>query len=276
MTSHGKSAAKPASTARKLERRLHDAFGGIPYFDEELQLPASEAHRTAVFELGTILETLATESGLRFASDHPIWYFHPETDEQRWFCGDLVITRPVEVIRITAEDLLVVIEVVSTQDRRKEIKDSVFQRAVNEYNGVPEFGLLFPDVGDGRSLVWFTLDQKTGRYDEVSLSPGGEVEVAGLPGVTLRVKPVADWEPGRKLEVRFNGKLQRPLRQERERAEAERERAEAEHERAEAERERAEAERERAEAEHERAEAERERAERLAEKLRSMGIDPDE
>jgi Uma2 family endonuclease len=45
---------------------------------------------------------------------------------------------------------------------------------------------------------------------------------------------------------------------------------------AEAERERAEAERERAEAERERAEAERERADRLAEKLRSLGLDPND
>jgi Uma2 family endonuclease len=44
--------------------------------------------------------------------------------------------------------------------------------------------------------------------------------------------------------------------------------------RAEAERERAEAERERAEAERERAETERERADRLAEQLRSLGVDP--
>lgn len=241
MTSHGTTEAKPADPARKLERRLHEGFEGIPYFDEELQLPASEAHRAAVFELGTILENLATDTGLRFASDHPIWYLHPETDEQHSFYGDLVIARPVEVMRIAADDLLVVIEVVSTQDRRKEIKDSVFQRAVNEYNGVPEFGLLFPEADDGRSLVWFTLDQQTGRYDEVSLSPGGAVEVAGLPGLTLRVKPVADWQPGRKIEVRFNGKLQRPLRQERQRAETE-----------------------------------RERADRLAEKLRSLGIDPEE
>ncbi len=44
--------------------------------------------------------------------------------------------------------------------------------------------------------------------------------------------------------------------------------------RVEAERERAEAERERAEAERERAEAERARADRLAEKLRSLGVEP--
>ena len=59
-------------------------------------------------------------------------------------------------------------------------------------------------------------------------------------------------------------------------AETERQRAETERQRAEAERQRAEAERQRAEAEQQQADAERQRAERLAERLRMMGIDPDE
>jgi Uma2 family endonuclease len=53
-------------------------------------------------------------------------------------------------------------------------------------------------------------------------------------------------------------------------------RAEAERQRAEAERRRAEGERRRANAEHERADAERQRANRLAEKLRALGVDPEE
>ncbi|NJK73743.1 MAG: hypothetical protein HC849_23765 [Oscillatoriales cyanobacterium RU_3_3] len=58
--------------------------------------------------------------------------------------------------------------------------------------------------------------------------------------------------------------------------EFERQRAQLESQRAELENQRAEAERERAEAERERAEAERERANRLADRLRAMGINPDE
>lgn len=60
-----------------------------------------------------------------------------------------------------------------------------------------------------------------------------------------------------------------------ERAEQERDRAEQERERAEQERERAEQERERAEQERERAEQAEAKAARLAEQLRSLGIDPD-
>jgi Uma2 family endonuclease len=226
---------------------VHEDFEGIPYFDEALQVPASNAHRIAVFDLGTVLETVAQDSGLLFASDHPVWYLHPETDEQRRFYGDLVIAKNVALKTITADSIVLVIEVVSTHDRRKEIKDSVFQRAVNEYNGIREFGLLFPEADDSRSLVWFTLDQG-GRYQEVSLSPGAEVDVAGLPGLTLRVKTVSEWQEGSKIEVVFRGELRRPLRQERQRAEQEKQRAEQE----------------------------KQRAELLAQKLRALGIDPDQ
>jgi Uma2 family endonuclease len=53
-------------------------------------------------------------------------------------------------------------------------------------------------------------------------------------------------------------------------------RADAERQRADAERQRADTERQRADAERQRADAERQRAERLAEQLRSQGIDPNE
>ena len=40
------------------------------------------------------------------------------------------------------------LEVVSTDDRRKERKDTVVMRALNEYNEVDEFVLYFPDIED--------------------------------------------------------------------------------------------------------------------------------
>lgn len=63
--------------------------------------------------------------------------------------------------------------------------------------------------------------------------------------------------------------VQRQLQTERQRTQAERQRTQAE-------RQRADIERQRAEAERQRAEAERQRAETLAERLRQLGIDPDE
>ena len=62
---------------------------------------------------------------------------------------------------------------------------------------------------------------------------------------------------------------------ERQRAEHEQQRAEQQHQRAELERQRAEFERQRAEQQHQRAELERQRAERLAEQLRTLGIEPE-
>ena len=60
------------------------------------------------------------------------------------------------------------------------------------------------------------------------------------------------------------------------RAESERQRAEFERQRAESERQRAESESQRAESERQQAELERQRANRLADRLRAMGINPDE
>jgi Uma2 family endonuclease len=245
-----------------LERWEHRDFEGIPYYDEDLQVPQGPPHQRAVFELGTVLEAIAEELGLTFTSDHPIWFFDPETGRQRRSYGDIVIARETETKSMTAEDILVLIEVVSTNDRRKEIKDTVFQRGLNESNGVPEFGLVFPDASDSRSLIWYRLNPETGRYDELSLSPGSEVEARGVEGLRLRVKPSGDWKDGRKIEVLFRNELRLPVQGERERAEQERERAEQE--------------RERAEQERERADQQRERADKLAAKLRAMGIDPDE
>jgi hypothetical protein len=48
---------------------------------------------------------------------------------------------------------LLVLEVVSTHERRKELKDTCFQRDLNEYNKVPEFVMAFPELDDARALI---------------------------------------------------------------------------------------------------------------------------
>ncbi|MHC5720385.1 MAG: Uma2 family endonuclease, partial [Nostoc sp.] len=83
-------------------------------------------------------------------------------------------------------------------------------------------------------------------------------------GLWLRWYNAAGWVPTRTEQAE----------QERQWAEQERQRAEQERHRAEQERQRAEQERQWAEQEHQRAEQEHQRAERLAEYLRSQGIDP--
>ncbi|MBX3270796.1 MAG: Uma2 family endonuclease [Sandaracinaceae bacterium] len=247
--------------ADRLVPRMHTAFDGIPYYDAELDVPQTTAHRIMVTELSALLAAIAQEADLRFLSDEPIWYIHPESEEQRAFYGDLVLARATDVSRITARDLLTVIEVVSTNDRRRALKDMRLRRALNEYNGVREFALAFPELEDPRALVFCRLPDGELEYEEHVVGPGGSVRSEAVPGLELRVLPREQWTAGYKLDVYFRGELRPRLLGERERAGRERERAERE--------------RERAERERERAERERERAERLAERLRALGVDPE-
>jgi len=282
------------TTARQLEMQTrgllpkeHAPVWGIPYYDHELDVPQNTAHRILVTETVAILATLAKEIGLTLLSDEPIWYLHPETEEQRTFYGDCVlarapdgVSRAAEPKSLTAEAVLIAMEVVTTTDRRKEQKDTIFQRMLNEFNGVPEFAMLFPDLDDARAVSWCQLID--GRYEEHAVAPGGRVRSTSIPGLELRVLPRDQWTPGYKVEVYYQGELRPRLEGERRRAEQERRRAENEKQRAEAEKQRAEAEKQRASAqelrantEEQRANAERLRAEKLAARLRELGLDPE-
>lgn len=265
----------------QLERRLHTDYDGTPFFDEDLQVAQSTGHRVMVYETGSIIDAVAREAGLEFASDEPCWYLDPDRNVQRTYYGDWVVARESEAERRIADDLLLVIEIVSTNDRRKEIKDTVFQRALNEFNRVPEFGLVFPELDDPRALQWFTLEG--GRYTELTIAAEGEVAVAGVPGLTIRVRPRERWEPGRKLDIFYRGELRVPLvdayvqiAEERARAESERFRADEAAAGADEERSRADEAAARADEERSRADEAAARAERLAELLRGAGIDPAE
>jgi len=202
---------------RKLVARVHDPVDGIPYYDEELDVPQSRPHRVMVGEIMPVLAAIADEAGLTFLSDEPIWYLHPETDEQRVYYGDCALARVEETTRVTAEDLVLVIEIVSTNDRRKELKDVHFQRLLNERNGVPEFALAFPDADDPRTLRWFRLVD--GRYEEHDVAAGGQVRSREIPELELRVLPRDQWASGQKIAVYFRGEHRPSLSGERARAE---------------------------------------------------------
>jgi len=244
---------------RRLIPRVHDPVDGIPYFDEELDVPQSRPHRVMVGEVMPVLASIAEEAGLTFLSDESIWYLHPETDEQRVYYGDCVLARVADVSRITAEDLVLVLEIVSTNDRRKELKDIHFQRLLNERNEVPEFALVFPDADDARALRWFRLVD--GRYEEHDVAPGGHVTSREIPELELRVLPREQWAPGKKIAVYFRGEHRPSLAGERARAEEARARLEEA--------------RARLEEARARPEEARARAERLAAQLRALGIEPD-
>ena len=290
------------SEPRRIEPWLHEPVDGIPYYDEELDLAQGHPHKTTVMEVGSILSDIASQAGLTALSDESIWYLEPRTNAQKNYFCDLAFSRTDQVDRVTAEDLVAVIEVVTTTERRKEYKDTVTQKKLNEYNRVPEFGLIFPEEKDERALIWHRY-VRDGGYVETVIAPGNSVQVSGIPGLEIRVKPRHEWSPGRKLDIYYQGQQYLTSGKEHQRAEAAEQRAETAEQRVEvaeqraetaeqrvevaeqrveAEKERAEtaelqvkAEKERAEAEKERAEAEKERADQLAAKLRAIGINPE-
>ena len=259
---------------RRIEPRLHEAVEDRPWYDTELDLAQSPAHSAMVIDLASVLGSLASELSLTVLSDASVWFINPGTDEQQVSFPDLAVLRPgTEVRRATAEEALFIGEVVSTQDRRKEIKDTRFQAAFSEYNDVPEFALFFPELDDARALTWFRMVD--GLYEEVAVAPGAEVASTAIPGLAFRVLPREAWRPGRKVDVVYRGELRLPVEGERARAEEERARAEEERARAEEERARAEKERARAERLESQLDAAKAREDELKARLRAAGLDPD-
>ena len=60
-----------------LEPLEHTGYDGVPYFDHELNVPQSTAHRVMAVELSSTFATIAEEAGLAHLSDEPIWYLAP-------------------------------------------------------------------------------------------------------------------------------------------------------------------------------------------------------
>ncbi|MBI2376386.1 MAG: Uma2 family endonuclease, partial [Deltaproteobacteria bacterium] len=163
-----------------LEPRLHtEPFGTEPYYDEELDVMTLEPHRIAIGWLFATLEHgVAAALGLRFASDHPIWYESVE-GQQRVLRPDAILLRKdAELRRATSRQVLFALEVVSTNDRRKELKDTVSMKSINELNEVPEFALFYPDLEDSRCFEMFRLEETTHAYAPVHVVDGRFVSVA--------------------------------------------------------------------------------------------------
>ncbi|MEM9191869.1 MAG: hypothetical protein AAGF12_22040 [Myxococcota bacterium] len=253
--------------------REHTEFYGVPYYDEELDVAQSTAHRLMVHETSVVLQALAAEAKVLVLSDEPIWYLHPETDEQRVYYGDVVLGTAEDSKRITADELALVMEVVTISDRRKELKDTRFQRLLNEYNRVPEFLMAFPEIEDPRALVLCRLVD--GEYQEEIVGPGGVAKSAAIPGLAFRVLPRDRWVAGYKFDVEYQGVPRPRLAGERARADEERARADEERARADEARARADEARARADEARARADEARVRADALAAKLRELGVDPE-
>jgi len=236
--------SSPAATARARLRRQAfppDATIGIPFYDEEFDMAQSEAHSAMIRDLGQFLDRLADWTGLRVLSDNPVWYWFQEDDQQRILYPDYALADTRMPERSMATDLRLALEVVSTDRPEKERKDSVRMRDRNAKNGVPEFGLLYPDLDDARVLRWFWLDEDDGQYREAPLPADRRFRSQAVPGLEFEVLEPDRWRPGRKVRLWYQGLLITSAEEEASRAERELGRAEHEASRAEREASRADA-----------------------------------
>jgi hypothetical protein len=179
---------------------------GIPYYDDEFAMAQSAAHRQTIFFVGGLLDQVAKAADLRGVSDYPIWYRRAEGRQQRPLYPDYALTANPSIKALTANDLLLVLEVVTTSAAAKERKDTVLMREENAAHGVPEFVLLYPEPDDARSIVWRRYDPGTQAYEVVAPPVDGRYRSAAIPGLEIEVLPRADWTEGRKVRVWFQGR----------------------------------------------------------------------
>ncbi|MCP5495866.1 MAG: Uma2 family endonuclease [Leptospiraceae bacterium] len=187
-----------------LERREHQDLGlEIPYYDEEFDLPHLKPHRIAVTYLGYTFDMIAKKVGLEFISDQPVWYIHPATQEQKTFYPDAGFANYFETKELIASDLVLAAEVVSTSHKPKEKKDRKGMKKVNEYNYVPEFVLFYPNKDDDRVIEWYV--NQGGAY-QLQTDKQGIYQSNQIPELSIRILGQREWRDGMKVEVLFKGK----------------------------------------------------------------------
>ena len=191
-----------------LERRLHTDFGsGRLFYDDELDVASGLEHARAVHYLADCLYRVAQRSGLECLVDNPVWYWSdPSCRLQQSYFSDICLLCSDDPYRATADEVILVMEVVTTTDARKERKDTVISKERNARHGVREFVLYYPGPDDGRSLVWFRLESKSGRYREVPPGKGGIYRSTSVPGLKMRVLPREEWRGCIKVEVCFKSR----------------------------------------------------------------------
>lgn len=214
---------------------------GEPFYEDELDMGVLPPHSEAIIFLAVIFKEIADALGWALVCDNPVTYAEPENGEPRTLFPDLALTPNRELQGLVAPDLRLVVEVLSTHDRRMETRDRHYKRAMNECNGVPEFVLYDPNPGDDQPLHYYRLVSGSAEYVRVLPDGGSVYKSEAVPGLAFRTLPAEAQQPGVRVEVLFRGQRLGTYGEERQRAEQE-----------------------------------RQRAERLAEKLRSLGIDPTE
>ncbi|MCB1193109.1 MAG: hypothetical protein H7A23_09200 [Leptospiraceae bacterium] len=265
----------------ELQPLLHTDFGsGIPYYDEEFELMQGEAHKKAITKYGPCFEWIEETIGYKYLSDQPIWFFNPQKRKQEAIAGDLVLAKHTDVSKITAEAILFYMEVVSIDDPRRESRDTLEKKPLCEYNGVPEFGLYFPDIKDRRIFEFYRL--VNGKYYSVPEDGYGKWCSKTVEGLCIERLSEDEWRDGEKIRIWFENEKLLDLRREMDmrkkaeiaKLEEQKKREVVENKLYDAEIERWEAQQEQKKAEIARLEAEK-KVKALAEKLKALGIDPD-
>ncbi len=208
----------------------------IPYYDAELGVAQSEAHKDVIAYLLPLFEYIARLLGLRSLSDNAIRY--PKAPgENKYRYGDLVLARQSNKKNPGSGDLLLVMEVVSTTHKAKLLKDTDTQKDLNEQHGVQEFVLIWPDLDDDRVIDRYRYNKKSKCYEEIGPDEDGFFHASLVPGLAFKPAPRPLWTKGRKLNCYYQGNPLGDVGQERERADREHEakleaetRADREHE----------------------------------------------
>lgn len=237
-----------------IERIEHTNFGSErPYYDDELKISQSKEHENTINYLSYCFKFISKQLNIGCLSDNPVWYFLPKPKRgkiQKILYPDLCVSKSTDTSSATAEDLLFCLEVVSTERRRKMLKDTIIMKGRNEYNRVPEFVLIYTRSSDNRVIEYY---QYNGFYYIPLFPENGEYRSKAIKGLSIREIPRDDWKDGEKVEVLYKGEVLIKYDDLWDIKEEERKQADAE---------------------QERAEKEFNRAEKLAEKLRELGFDP--
>ncbi|MBV9707182.1 MAG: Uma2 family endonuclease [Chloroflexi bacterium] len=250
------------------------------YYDmhptEEDLMGETEDHSTLVYYLRGVLTMLF--AGQRCSVYYNLNFYYTANRKEYPVAPDIAVIRGVKVGRVrswrigkTGPAPHVVLEIASQETWDKDLEEKPSKYAVM---GVEEYFAYDPKepvlLRDGRRLFGWRLDRATRSMRELPLDPQGRLWSRHLESFLV--------PDGGYLRL-YDSTGQLRLTQ----AEAQALQAETEKQRADVEAEarrtamrRANAEKRRADAEAEARRAEKQRADALAEKLRSLGIDPDQ
>ncbi|HLH60934.1 MAG TPA: Uma2 family endonuclease [Ktedonobacteraceae bacterium] len=253
------------------------------YYDshptEEDEMGETADHAILVNYLMAVLDWLF--HGQLYAIYENLNFYQTPNKHERPIAPDIAVIQGVAFRRVKSWRVgiygpapQVVFEIGSEETWAKDLGEKVWKYArmgVEEYYAYdPNDPMLSLSRRKGQRLFGWQRDALTGLLEPLSLNDQGQLWSPRLDSYLI-----ADEQHLRLLDSRGEPRLTRE-QAEAEARKMEQLRAEAERQRAEREARRAQAEHQRAEAERQRAEVEARKAQAYAERLRSLGIDPDQ